>query len=95
MSKKQTYVEIGTILSNRTKEGMIEFNLNGEKTQWDVAKAKEICQMLHGAIEAAISDTIIYKFMTEKVGLSEEKAVMTLVDFREMRQGSKGTVYPF
>ena len=94
MPEKLTIIEIGTILSHRTKEGMIEFTLNEEKTQWDIKKAKEICEMLHGAIEAAISDTLIFKFLTEKVGLDEDKAARALLDFREMRQGTRGTSYP-
>lgn len=92
---KTSTVEIATILSNRTKQGMVEFMLNGEKTQWDIAKAKEIAGMLQGAIEAAISDTLIYEFLTKKVGLDEKKAGAALLDFRELRQGSKGTVFPF
>lgn len=58
------------------------------KTQWDIAKAKHISNMLHEAIEAAISDAMIYRFMREKVGMSDEKASMVVYDFREMRQGT-------
>lgn len=97
-------IEITTILSHRTKQGMVEFlliELNEDKfpaqqikAQWDLDKAREIHRMLGGAIEAAVSDTLIYAFLTQKVGLSDEKASMALLDFRELRQGSKGTVYP-
>lgn len=93
MNDKETTIEIATILSNRTKQGMIELYINNEKAQMDIAKAKEVCNMLHEAIEAAISDTIIYKFMKEKVGLPDEKAASALLDFRELRQGSKKTVF--
>lgn len=89
-----TSIEIGTILSHRTKEGMVEFTLNGEKTQMDLPKAREVLGMLAGAIEAAISDTLIFKFLTTKVGLSEAAASAALLDFRELRQGSRSTVYP-
>lgn len=90
----ETRIEIGSILSYRTKQGMVEFQLNGEKTQMDLAKAREVVGMLQGAIEAAVSDTLIYQFLTTKVGLSDEKASMALLDFRELRQGSRQTVYP-
>lgn len=90
----ETRIEIGTILSHRTKQGMVELTLNGEKTQMDLDKAREVLGMLHGAIEAAISDTLIFQFFTEKVGLSEEKAAAALLDFRELRQGSRRVVYP-
>jgi hypothetical protein len=41
-----TEIELATILSNRTKEGMVEFVIKQDgkeiKTQWDIAKAKVI-----------------------------------------------------
>jgi hypothetical protein len=89
-----TTIEIGTILSARTKEGMVEFTLNSEKTQMDLPKAREVLGMLSAAIEAAVSDQLIYTFLTTKVGLEPEKAVLALRDFRELRQGSRSTVYP-
>lgn len=91
---KNTTIEIGTILSHRTKQGMVELTLNGEKTQMDLNKAREVLGMLSGAIEAALSDGLIYAFLTTKVGLSDDKASRALVDFRELRQGSRDTVYP-
>lgn len=89
-----TTIEIGTILSHRTKQGMVEFTLNGEKTQMDLEKAREVRAMLDGAIEAAVSDGLIFTFLVGKVSLSEEKAAAALLDFRELRQGSRSTVYP-
>lgn len=83
-----------TILSQRTKMGMIEFSFNDQMSQWDLDKAREIHQMLGQAIEAAVSDTMIFQYMTERVGLSEEKATMALFDFRELRQGSKEKINP-
>lgn len=91
---KTSTVEIATILSHRTKQGVVEFMLNGEKTQWEIDKAKEIHRMLGEAIEAAVSDSLIYAFMTQRVGMSEDKASTVLLEFRELRQGSRGTVYP-
>jgi hypothetical protein len=92
--KKYSEISIATILSNRTKEGMIDFTLNDEKTQWDIAKAKEIRDMLTEAIEAAISDTLIYKFLTQKIGVPENQATIMLLEFRELRQGTKGIAWP-
>lgn len=93
MTKTST-VEIGTILSHRTKEGVVEFQLNGERTQWELSKAREIHKMLGEAIEAAVSDALIYAFLTTKVKLSEDQAARALLDFRELRQGSRDVVFP-
>jgi hypothetical protein len=89
-----TRIEIGSILSARTKEGMVELTLNGEKTQMDLAKAREVRGMLDGAIEAAVSDGLVFAFLTQKVGLEAGAAAQALLDFRELRQGSRSTVFP-
>jgi aerobic-type carbon monoxide dehydrogenase small subunit (CoxS/CutS family) len=73
---------------------MVELTVNGEKAQMDIAKAREVCQMLHQAIEAAITDTLIYQFMVERIGMDAARASQVLLDFRELRQGSKSVVYP-
>ena len=78
-----------TILSQRTKMGMIEFSLNNEMSQWDLDKARQVHRMLGEAIEAAVSDTLIYQFFVEKVGMDPDKAAAVLLDFRDLRQGSR------
>ena len=89
-----TDITVSTLLTARQKEGRIDFRLNGELTQMDLPKAREVVGMLQGAIEASVSDQMMFRFLTEKVGLDEAKAGAALVDFREMRQGSRDTVYP-
>lgn len=89
-----TDITVSTLLSSRTKEGRIDFTLNGELTQMDLDKAREVVGMLQGAIEAAISDELLYRFLTEKIGLEPERASAALVDFRELRQGSRDLVHP-
>jgi hypothetical protein len=87
-------VAVSTLLSSRTKTGMIEFSINDEITQWDLDKAREIHGMLGQAIEAAVSDTLIYQFLVTKVGLDDDQASRALLDFRELRQGSRDTIHP-
>ena len=89
-----TKIEIGTVLSQRTKQGMVELQVNDERVQMDLDKAREVLSMLSGAIEAAVSDTLIFQFLTKQVDLSESAAAAALLDFRELRQGSRSTVYP-
>lgn len=94
MAEKLTHIEVASILSHRTKQGMVELTLNGEKAQMDLAKAREVRGMLDGAIEAAVSDTLVFAFLTTKIGLSEQAAAAALLDFRELRQGSRSIVFP-
>jgi hypothetical protein len=89
-----TDITVSTLLSSRDKTGRIDFTLNGELTQMDLDKAREVIGMLQGAVEAAISDELLYRFLTEKVGMEPERASMALLDFRELRQGSRQLVHP-
>lgn len=91
---KTVSVEFASIVSSRTAEGLVEMVVNGEKMQMRLTKAREILGMLSGAIEAAVSDELMFKFLTTRVDLSPDAAAAALLDFREMRQGSKSSVYP-
>lgn len=94
MPPKLSTIEVASILSHRTKGGMVEFTLNGEKTQMDLDKAREVVGMLQGAIEAAVSDELMFKFLTTKVRLTEDAAAAALLDLRELRQGTRSTSWP-
>lgn len=92
--KKLHELELSTILSNKTKAGMVNMTIDGKIiAQWDIAKARTIHRMLGECIEAAIADTMIYTYLVERVGLSEEKASMALMDFRVIRQGGLDAVF--
>ena len=87
-------ITVSTLLSARTKQGRVELALNGEMTQMDLDKAREIVGMLQQAIEAAVSDELLYRFLTERVGMEADRASRALLDFRELRQGSRDRVHP-
>lgn len=88
-------VTVTSLLSRSTKEGRVELSVNGDVIQMDLDKAREIVGMLQGAIEAAVSDQLLYQFLTkESIGLSNEQASAAMVEFREMRQGSRDVVRP-
>jgi hypothetical protein len=89
-----TDITVSTLLSTKTKEGRIEFSMNGELTQMDLDKAREIVGMFQAAIEAAISDELVYRFLTSNIGLGPDAANAALIDFRELRQGSRERVHP-
>jgi hypothetical protein len=94
MNPKPIRIEFASIYGHRTKQGLVEMRVGAEETQMDITKAKEVLGLLAGAIEAAISDGLLVRFLVEKIGLPEEAAARALLDFREMRQGSRETVYP-
>lgn len=90
----ETDIVITSLLSNRTKEGAVELSLNGEIAQMDLDKAREVVGMLHSAIEAAITDQIVFRFVTEKLKAKPEVAAAVLLEIREQRQESRDVVRP-
>jgi hypothetical protein len=87
-------LSVASILSARTKQGMVNLSINGHDLQMDLDKTREVIGMLQAALEAAVSDTLLFAFLTTKVGLAPEQAAAALLDFRELRQGSRETVWP-
>ena len=41
-----------------------------------------------------MTDQMLYQFLTERIGLEPDKAAAALLDFRELRQGSRERVHP-
>lgn len=87
-------VTVGSLVSSRTGDGRVELQLGTELLQMSLDDARGLVSMLQGAVEAAISDAMLGKFLVEKVGLTPEQVGAALLDFREMRQGSRDKVYP-
>ena len=88
-----------TLVSSRTREGLVNLEFiddAGTKVagQLTLAKAREVRDNIAGAIEAAVSDELIVKFLTTKIGLTDTAAAAALLDFRELRQGSRTVVFP-
>ena len=88
-----TKIEIASLYGAQTKQGLVELSLDDKKVQMTLDKAREVLGMLSSAIEAAVSDELLVKFLTTKIGLYEEAAARSLISFRELRQGSKTAVY--
>lgn len=89
-----TTIDIRSLLSARTKEGLVQVQFGSTSVQMNLDKAREVVGMLQGAIEAAISDQLVFAFLTQKLGLDADRAGLALLDFRELRQGSRETVFP-
>jgi DNA-directed RNA polymerase subunit F len=87
-------IEVASILSRRTRRGIVGLVVDGRQVQLEIAKAKEVVALLQGAIEAATSDEMFFSYLTERAKLSPEEAGRELLELRELRQGSKDTVFP-
>lgn len=87
-------IVVSTLISRATQQGRVEMAVNGEIVQMDLAKAREVAGLLTSAIEAAVSDELLYRYLSTRIALTPEAAAAALLDFWEMRQGSVETVYP-
>lgn len=87
-------IELGSLLSHRTGNGMVELSVNGERIQMDLDKAREVLAMLSSAIEAAITDQIVFAFLKKQLDFRDDQAAAALMDLREMRQGTRDVVRP-
>lgn len=99
MSDPNVQIEWSSIIASRTKLGAVEMTLrrDGQEPyvlQMSLDAARSVAANLAGAIEAAISDQIFYALLTDRLGLEPASAARALLDLRELRQGSRGTVYP-
>lgn len=87
--------EVASIYSSRSNEPHVNFKTGTVEHQLTVKKAREIASMLLEASEAALSDAIVMTWLKEHVGVTDEQRLgMMLLDLREIRQGSRDTVYP-
>ena len=73
-------ITVSSLLSSKTQEGRVEFAVNSETVQMDLSKTREVIGLLQGAVEAAVSDELIFKFLTTKIGLSEQAAGADTLD---------------
>jgi hypothetical protein len=67
-----------------------EPGVRDQVVQCTPAKAREIAQFIFEAAEAADTDSFLFQFMRNKVGLDPEGAAQVLVDFRAWREISGG-----
>lgn len=87
-------MEISSMLSSKDWKGRLEFQIGGEVIQLDVRKAREVVQMFNEAIEAAITDEMMFTFLTTRMQLDEGRAAAVVFDMREVRQGARDVVNP-
>lgn len=89
------HIEVGSIFGHATQRGMVDLKIDGLRAaQLDPKKAQEIGLWLIQCAEAAIADEAHMRLMQDKVGLSSESAAQTLLDLREIRQGTRSAVMP-
>jgi hypothetical protein len=87
-------VTVASGFGQHSRRGFVELTVNDQRVQMEAAKAREIGMMLLESAEAAISDEIFVRLLVEQIGLPAEAAGRTLIELRELRQGTRGTSRP-
>lgn len=71
----------------------VNLEVGAVRVQMRIKQAQKIGLDLIAAAEAAISDAAMMRLLVEKLGLDPARAGRVLLDLREFRQGSRGTVF--
>jgi hypothetical protein len=79
-------LEISTLVSMRTGEGRVQFEMGETRVQMSIVEARVHAVVVIEAAMAAQTDELLVRFLQEKVGLSREAALAALRDFRAMRE---------
>ncbi len=88
MSKKpkEQHVQIDTLLSHRTQQGMVQVIWGREKSQLDPATARQLGAQLLEAAEAAETDEGMWRFGKEHLEFDDAGAAQLMSAFRHFRQ---------
>jgi hypothetical protein len=87
--------EVSSSFGHHNKRGYVNVRMGTTEEQMTPAKAKEIAGMLHDGAEAAVGDEVFMKLLDFlEVSDTPEHRGAILLKLRELRQGSRGVVYP-
>ena len=79
---------------NQRGEGFVHINYVAGADRYGCqatpAEARQLAQQIVEAAEAAETDSFIYQFMQNKIGLDPERSGMVLIEFRQWREISGG-----
>jgi len=89
-------VTVSSGYGRTSQRGFVELTLDEVRSQMEPRKAREIGLMLIEAAEAATSDELFIKLLTEKIGLDLDDTARGafLLDIRELRQGTRDISRP-
>ncbi len=86
LGQKEAAFWIGSIVSGRTLEPIVEFQWDDKKVQMPPEKAMEMSWWMYEAATNALFDAFLYDFMINRVGAPSDKAVQLMAEFRNYRE---------
>ncbi len=87
------HVIVTSLYGAKSQQPGVNLQIGEVRLQMDVKSAQKVALDILSATEAAISDAAVMQLLIEKVGLDPTRASAVLLDLREIRQGSRDTVF--
>lgn len=85
IGKDEETIWITSLVSSRTKEGVVELNWGDKKAQLSPEEARKHALKILECADAAETDAFIVEFFVKRLGQEFDKALMILQDFRSFR----------
>jgi hypothetical protein len=81
-------IQVGSLLSHRTHQGVVSLQMGEFVTQMPPAKARQVAGFLLEAAEAADSDALFFSFF-RGLDMDEREVASVLVQFRGLRDAKR------
>ena len=78
-------VMITSLVSQRTHKPRVDIQIGNAHCQVSSDAAMDIAKNLIEVSQGAFADAFIFNFMTEKIGVDKERAMMVIPEFRDYR----------
>ncbi len=85
-AEKGQMMYVTSLVSQRTRESVVEFQWGENKAQLSVEEARRYAFSVIECAEAAETDAFIVKFFMEELKMEQGKALQALVTFRSFRE---------
>ena len=86
MSKPETIIHVNSIVSHRTREGVVQLIWGEMQGQLSPAVARAHALKILECADAAESDAFMLDFFCKKLGAGESQAGQILLEFRKFRE---------
>jgi hypothetical protein len=87
-------ISMTSIISQRTKEGLVHYAWGTQETQFTITEARAHALALLEVAEAAASDAALYRFLVDELHQAPEKAAFVIRELRQFRNKRKTDMTP-
>lgn len=89
-SNKAAEFKISTVLNKETKHTFVQMNWGEQVAQLTPLQARQHALAILEAADAATTDLLMFEWLQDAVGMSEEQAMGAMASFRDARAKQHG-----